>query len=118
MSVVVNLATATICFLGQCFPALVGDSTLPGTYQLIQRYTLSEGYGGNVLKYDETPDLVMSIHRVYTRNPRQRRLERLRSDNPEDRKFITDGCINVDPAVYDLLWECCSRSTLTIEPGK
>lgn len=41
----------------------------------------------------------ISLHPVVTTNPKERRLERLRSPAPEDRR-ITYGCINVPAAFY------------------
>jgi hypothetical protein len=41
----------------------------------------------------------ISLHPVVTTNPKERRLERLRSPAPEDRR-ITYGCINVPPSFY------------------
>jgi hypothetical protein len=116
MDILVNLGLATICFLGKCHPALVGDHSFPGTYQIVQRYTADPGYGGDVLKYNETADAVYAIHRVWTLVPSQHRLERLRSDDAEQRKHITNGCINVEPEVYEQLVQSCKEGcTLTIQ---
>lgn len=115
MSVTVFLSKAIICFSGMCYPALLGKDTTPGEYQIQQRHVLSPGYGGDVLQYDETPHIVYAIHRVWTGRPSQRRLERLESDDPAVRRFVTNGCINVHPEVYDALVECCSNSKLKIE---
>lgn len=111
--VLVNLTAATICFLGQCYPALVGKNTPVGEFQLTPRITQKAGYGGDVLQFLEKEYSVYAIHRVYLLNPAQRRAERLKSDDPADR-LITNGCINIDPKVYDKLMECCSHSTLTV----
>jgi hypothetical protein len=40
-----------------------------------------------------------SLHAVITNYPQERRLERLKSPNPDDRR-ITHGCINVPAAFY------------------
>jgi len=95
---------------------LLGKSTPTpaGEYTLIQRLTSDPGYGGDVLQFHETPKEVFAIHRLFLLNPKQKRLERLRSPNVEDR-FITNGCINVDPVVYKRLMDCCSTSTLIIK---
>jgi hypothetical protein len=113
--VTVDLALATICFLGQCYPALVGPTTPRGEFSLIQRTTDMKGYGGDVLKFHEDRDSIMAIHRVWTLSPSQRRIERLQSSDPRQRKSITNGCINVMPDVYDKLVDCCSNSTLVVK---
>lgn len=120
MSILVSLALATICFTTQgqyeCYPALLGKntSTPAGEYTLIRRYTNDPGYGGDVLQFKETPTEVYAIHRVWLLNPSQHRLERLKSTKVSDR-FITNGCINVDPVVYEKLVDCCSNDTIKIE---
>lgn len=111
----VLLASALICFQGECHPALVGKDTNPGSYTLAPRITKDPGYGGDVLQYDRIPGLVYAIHRVWTLNPSQRRVERLQSSNPSERQNVTNGCVNVMPDVYDKLRECCSHSTLVIK---
>lgn len=109
----VFLAKAIICFSGVCHPVLIGENTKPGEYQLVQRYVLSEGYGGDVLKYDEDKTFVWSIHRVWTLNPKERRRERLLGPASE-RRYVSNGCINVDEAVYESLVDCCSNAKLVI----
>lgn len=116
MIVTVSLAAATICFLGQCHPALVGDQTPPGIYSLKPRRVLSPGYGGEVLKFDERPDAILSIHRLWLGRPAERREDRIASPSADDRRAVTRGCINVAPAVYDRLRACCSAATLVIQP--
>lgn len=111
--VTVILSKAVICFAAQCFPILYGRDTRPGIYTLQQRLTASEGYGGDVLQYDETDTEVYAIHRVWTLHPNEHRQDRLRSSNPKDR-VITRGCINVDASVYERLVSCCSRDGLRI----
>ncbi len=113
--VTVLLAKALICFSGTCYPALIGQNTLPGEYQLHQRYVLSEGYGGDVLQYRETNDVVYAIHRVWTLKPEQKRRERLESNSVSMRKNVTNGCINVSEEVYMKLLDCCSNETLVIK---
>ena len=65
MTILINLTLATICFLDQCYPALVGKDTPLGEYQLIQRLTDSPGYGGDVLQFKETDNEVFAIHRTW-----------------------------------------------------
>lgn len=113
--VTVYLSKALICFLNVCHPALIGDATIPGEYDLQHRYVLSEGYGGDVLQYKEDSQSVYAIHRVWTRNPSQNRRERLNSEKSTDRIGITKGCINVDELVYTQLVDCCSNGKLVIK---
>lgn len=110
----VLLASALICFDGNCYPALVGPKTKEGEFQLIQRLTQSAGYGGDVLQFYETEHSVQAIHRVWTLKPSQRRVERLQSSDPSQRRTITNGCVNVMPDVYDKLLQCCSSSKVRI----
>lgn len=112
--ITVILSKAVLCVGATCYPALIGDNTLPGEYQLVQRYVVSEGYGGDVLKYHETDERVYAIHRLWQGNPAQRREQRIQSDAVTDRQAVTEGCINVTNEVYELLVECCSNATLTI----
>lgn len=114
MLVTLKLATAMLCFMDTCYPALIGVDTAPGTYQLILRKTMSEGYGGDVIKYRETDSIVYAIHRLWTANPEQHREERIKSPLVKDR-VITKGCINIEPVVYEKLKDCCSNATLVIE---
>lgn len=107
------LSKALICFAATCYPMLYGDTTPLGTFQLIIRETADPGYGGDVLQFDETPTLVLAIHRLYLLNPKQKRPQRMLSNNPKDHK-ITNGCINVDSIVYESLKSCCSNSTVKI----
>jgi hypothetical protein len=115
-SVVVDLAAALVCFSGQCHPALVGDTTPRGTFRLAHYSTDDPGYGGDLLAFHgvEGPGrTVLAVHRVLD-PPGQHRLERLRSGRPSDRRRVTAGCINVEPAVYDSLVDCCSDSEIEI----
>jgi hypothetical protein len=113
--VLVDLALATICFAGQCYPALVGPDTPRGQFQLTHAQTPLPGYGGDVLMFKEDSKYIYAIHRVWTLNPKQRRLERLQSGDPYQRQTITMGCINIMPSVYELLVDCCSNQQLTIK---
>lgn len=115
MSVVVHLGLATICFLNQCYPALVGETTPPGHFRLTQRLVVSPGYGGDVLVFKEGKTDVFAIHRVWTGLPAQRRVQRLASDRTALRRNVTGGCVNVAPAIYDKLVDCCRGSDLIIE---
>jgi hypothetical protein len=111
---VVNLVLASICFAGECHPALVGDNTPTGTYTVSQRAIEAPGYGGDLLVFRENQRYLWAIHRVYTLNPDERRVERLASGRPELRRAVTHGCINVMPEVYRKIVDCCSKDVLVI----
>lgn len=96
---------ALLCAGLQCWPALVGPMTyqfVGGTYEIVNRKVIEDGYGGDVLQFAENETTVYSIHRVWLGNPKQKRQLRLNSENARDR-HITNGCVNVDPTVYDYL---------------
>ena len=120
MSVIVTISLAAICFTYQgtqeCHPVLLGKN-IPapvGEYIIQQRITSDPGYGGDVLQFHETKDEIYAIHRVWLLNPKQKRAERLKSNKVSDR-YITNGCINVDPIVYERLVDCCSNAQLIIK---
>lgn len=115
MDITVILSAAIICFQQQCYPALVGKDTPIGEFSVIQRLTEDPGYGGDVLQFHETDKRVYAIHRVWTLNPKQKRLERLQSSNVKERQTITSGCINVMPEIYDRLVDCCANGSLIIK---
>jgi hypothetical protein len=110
MSVIVSIALATICFTyngsNECHPVLLGKNTgTPmGEFTLIQRYTADPGYGGDVLQFYEDDKEVFAIHRIWL----------LHSENIQDR-YISSGCINVEPEVYEKLVNCCSNDKLLIK---
>ena len=112
--ILVDLAAATICFLNQCYPALVGADTPTGEFQLEQVRTQEAGYGGDVVIFKETGNAVFAIHRVWLLNPTQNRLQRLTSGDVSARKTITLGCINVMPDVYDKLVDCCNNQMMRV----
>jgi hypothetical protein len=113
--IIVHLASATICFLGACHPALVGKATPAGSYDVTWRSVVSPGYGGDVLQFSEDAEGIYAIHRVWTLKPEQQRVLRLTKGAVSDRRNITGGCINVMPEVYRQLLDCCSRGRLTVE---
>lgn len=113
MTALVLLSSAVICLSGKCYPALVGRDTPTGIYKVTKRLVLSPGYGGDVLEFKETKDSIYAIHRVWVLNPKQHREERLKSSNAADRRYITCGCVNVAPDVYDKLQ---GIDTVDIEP--
>lgn len=112
--IIVDLLAATICFAGQCYPALVGPDTPRGEYQMIRRITDQPGYGGDVLQFHETPEAWFAVHRVWTLKPKEKRIQRLQSPDPKQRQTITRGCINVMPEVYQKLVDCCENHRILI----
>lgn len=113
MTIVVLLASALLCISDQCYPALVGKDTPIGTFPLIRRYILTKGYGGDVLQFSSTESGILAIHRVWLGRPEEHRAERLATGNSERRRFVTNGCINVVPDVYDMLQ---TAQTLEVRP--
>jgi hypothetical protein len=119
MSIIVNLTLATICFTyagtEECHPVLLGRTppTPSGEYTLTRRYTSDPGYGGDVLQFKEDKYMIYALHRVWLLRPEQRRMERFGSKNIQDR-FISSGCINVEPEVYEKLISCCISERLII----
>lgn len=122
MPIIVDIALATLCIIGtgddptaeRCYPILVGPDTPKGEYHLKQRLVESPGYGGDVLQFKENDLYIYAIHRVWLGRPWEKRAERLKS-NDVSRRRITMGCINVDPAVYDEIIDCCSSDIVTIK---
>lgn len=112
--VTVDLTAAVICFLGNCYPILHGPATPIGEFKMSQRIVQAPGYGGDVLQFAENEKMIFAIHRVWTLDPKQRRMERLETPSISD-NVVTNGCINVKPEVYNKLIECCRRDTLVIK---
>lgn len=116
--ITVSLSKATVCTVSLgCFPALVGNKTPLGEWKIQHSNILAPGYGGDVLAFHQDVnskrDVWKSIHRVYTRNPKQQRIERLYGP-VQGRTFITDGCVNVMSDVYDKLVDCCSNGKVVV----
>ncbi len=80
---------------------------------MAQRITSQPGYGGDVLQFKETTKAWYAVHRTWTLSPKQRREERLKDSDPKQR-VITNGCINIDPKVYEQLKSCCANDTIII----
>lgn len=55
-----------------------------------------------MIGFKEENGFLFALHRVWTQIPAERRLQRIASDNVADR-VMTNGCINVENAVYDRL---------------
>lgn len=97
MTVVLYLSTMLLCLGVECWPALAGEDTVPGQYD-IQLLSVDEPeYGGDVLVYRETSIAIFAIHRTY---PGREKMYKL---SAEKRRYITNGCINVEPQVYERL---------------
>lgn len=117
--VIVDILLATICFTTPasdtltCHNALIGGDTPRGTYTLQQRLTESPFYGGDVLQFREDENEVWAIHRVWLGRPAEHRERRIKSKIASQRR-ITKGCINVEPAIYDVLVRDHSTDTLII----
>ena len=112
--ILVNLATASICFMNQCYPALVGPDTPIGQFKLEHVRTQAAGYGGDVILFKETSSSVFAIHRVWLLKPKQNRLQRLTSGKASQRLATTLGCINVMPEVYEKLVDCCNNQEMVV----
>lgn len=112
--IIVNLALATICFLGECHPVLIGKNTPIGQFEIHERITSQPGYGGDVMQFYENDTEWYAIHRLYLLNKSQHRDKRIQSTNVNDR-IITNGCINVQPEIYEKLKTCCENMPLVIE---
>lgn len=112
MTVLVHLVAALICFQDNCYPILYGKSTPIGEFQLVLRLTESAGYGGDVIQFAETDNIVYAIHRLWLLKPEQKREVVIYSAFMSH--TITNGCINVEPKVYEKLKDCCSNDKLVI----
>lgn len=111
----VSLKLAVICFANQCHPVLVGEHTPVGHFPVEHVATAEPGYGGDILQFAETGEVAYAIHRVWLGKPSEHREARLRSDDTQDRRSVTHGCINVDPATYQALLDA-DVDELVVEP--
>lgn len=98
--ITVVLHLALLCYMGKCYPALVGPGTPIGTFQIKHEKTTHRGYGGDILVFKENRTSVWAIHRVWLGRPSEHRLKRLQSNDVALRRSVTNGCINVMPDVY------------------
>ena len=114
MIVTVSISAAVLCIAEACFPALVGASTPRGEFPLNQRIVSTEGYGGDVMQFAETPSEWFAVHRPWLGHPSERRIERLRAGDAAQRRQITGGCINVLPHVYERL-KASGATSITIK---
>jgi hypothetical protein len=111
----VYLSIAMICIGQSCYPALVGKDTPVGEFKLTQRLVSDPLYRGSVLQFKETDDYIFSVHKVWRGRPKEKRDERLLSNDPK-RRLITAGCINVSDEVFYKLIECCQHEKIIILP--
>lgn len=105
----VFLASATICFSGSCYPALVGSTTPRGVFEARHQVTPFKGYGGDILNFAETRTEIFAIHRTW------RGREKLYERPNVERARVTRGCINVEPHVYEALVACCAGGKVVIK---
>lgn len=74
--------------------------TPAGVFTLQERRAPS-AYGGDIEQFSTAPNGdIYAIHRVLTNNPKQRRLQRLQSNNAVDHR-VSLGCINLPSKFYD-----------------
>jgi hypothetical protein len=106
--ITVDLAAALICFAGSCHPALVGNATPPGTYQIELRRVTPPAYRGDVMVFAEDARYLWAVHRTWPGR------EKLYLEPAEARRSVTKGCINVEPHVYEQLRECCNGERIEI----
>ena len=102
--VTVDTAKAELCFVdvGDCYPVLIGKTTPKVKFPLNIYTTDKPGYGGDIIGFKQERDFLFALHRVWTRKPKERRLERIASSRISDR-VMTNGCINVTDSVYERL---------------
>jgi hypothetical protein len=113
--ITVSLSAAVLCIAEACFPALLGAETPTGTFPLQQRIVSSEGYGGDVMQFAETPSAWFAVHRPWLGRPSERRMQRLTAGDASQRRHITGGCINVLPHVYERL-KASGATEIRIDP--
>jgi hypothetical protein len=114
MTVVVDIALAIICFASDCYPALVGNDTPVGEFEITHYSTSEPGYGGDILLFHREQNNLFAVHRVID-VPGQQRFARIKSPYAKHRLTVTAGCVNVEPEVYEKLVDCCSNSKVIIK---
>ncbi|EIC12760.1 murein L,D-transpeptidase [Kingella kingae] len=104
--VVVDTSKAELCFADtqDCHRVLIGKTTPKGVFGLNIVQTSAPGYDGEVIGFKQDGDFLFALHRVWTRKPAERRLERIAS-NDVGQRIMTNGCINVSDEVYEKLRE-------------
>jgi hypothetical protein len=94
---ILYLSTMLLCLGIECWPALAGNDTLTGVYQLQLTPVEEPEYKGDVIVYRETATSIYAIHRTYPGR------ENMYTLPDEKRRHVTNGCINVEPFVYERL---------------
>lgn len=96
---------------------MVSKQTPAGAYTLFQVAAENPGYGGDVLVFanDDVNKVSISVHRVWLETPSERRLQRLSSPNPKERR-ISDGCINLPDSFYENIVGIVNGSKIYILP--
>lgn len=91
--------------------------TPAGAFKIIKAIAEHPGYGGDVLTFanDDINKVTVSLHRVWLENPAERRLQRLQSSNPNERR-ISDGCINIPDSFYNNIVDIVNGSKIYILP--
>lgn len=105
--ILVDVAAAVICFAEVCHPALVGKATPRGEFTAQHVTTKLPGYGGDVVVFHEDALYRFAIHRTW------RGRERLYAA-PAGNRVVTNGCVNVEPAVYAAIVACCSGEKVIV----
>lgn len=120
-SVVVHVAAALICVGSQCEPALVGKPQTPtptGTFQMYRALTSHPHeytQGPDSYAFAAAPDgRHFTIHRTWQCSPGQNRNWRITRGTELDR-HISDGCINVQPSVFEKIKGLCGDRGCTVE---
>lgn len=113
--VTIYIAKALICFAQTCHPVLLGEDTAPGVYDMKVLWVASPGYGPNVLEYDRAPDgSWFAIHQTFTGGRVDR--SKLYDKQASVRRRVTNGCPNVQPHVYQQIFNDHRFKKLTILP--
>ncbi len=104
----VFITTALVCFLGECFPALVGADTPRGEFILQLQARHERMFGGDIIVFKEDRTSVWAIHRAH--NDHRRKML-----GGAQRTGVTGGCVNVSADVYTRLRDCCSTWKVVIQ---
>lgn len=95
-------------------PGKLNGTTPAGTFPI--KKMVSWRLNENMLAFIEGKATIMAIHPLWTGNPDQHRIQRLKSPTPDDNR-ITQGCINVDATFfYSVLDNLPDGTILTILP--
>lgn len=108
--VTVDVLAAVICFMGSCYPALVGKETPRGEFRLVEisMVGLPAALGKTVLSFKETKTDIFAVHKTWPGREQ-------RYSHPPSKRLMTLGCINVEPHVYEKLENCCIGARIQIK---